>query len=161
VPKTIDQQFSKEKQYCFKLLKIRPRSIKELEERLRQRKISLGVIKNVISYLANLGLLDDVKFAHDWVAWRLHNGYGKHRILTELKQKGVPENIIVQTLNEALTDYNEENIANDLAQKRIKRYKNLETDTRKRRIYGFLVRKGFSQNIALKIVHTYDNQRHS
>lgn len=158
MPKTIDQPFSKEKQYCFRLLKIRPRSIKELEERLRQRRVSLEVIKSIVAYLSDLGLLDDAKFAHDWIHWRIANGYGKHRIIAELKQKGILDTIIAETIDETLAGYDEERIARDLAQKRIKRYKDLETAVLQRRIYGFLVRKGFSQNIALKIVHTYDDK---
>ncbi|MFA6378589.1 MAG: regulatory protein RecX [Candidatus Omnitrophota bacterium] len=158
MPKTIDQPFSKEKQYCFRLLKIRSRSIKELEERLRQRRVSLEAIKNVVTYLGDLGLLDDVKFAHDWMNWRIANGYGKHRIIAELKQKGILDTIIAETIDETLVGYDEERVARDLAQKRIKRYKDLEKAVLQRRIYGFLLRKGFSQNIALRIVHTYDDK---
>jgi regulatory protein len=157
VPKTIDQSFLKAKQYCFTLLKIRPRSIKELDGRLRQKRYTPELIKKVMATLIDIGLLDDTQFAYDWVTWRMANGYGKHRIVAELKQKGIVDTLIAQTMDQALIGYDEERIANDLAQKRMKRYKNLEPVTLQRRLYGFLVRKGFSQNTVLKIVHAHDN----
>ena len=129
MPKTIDEPFSKAKQTCFRLLKIRPRSRQELQERLTQKNYSPEVIAKVVAVLTGLKLIDDRRFAHDWVSWRLTNSYGKHRIIAELKQKGINDTLITETLNNALTDYNEERIARDLAKKRIHRYHNLETST--------------------------------
>jgi regulatory protein len=158
VTKILDQSFSKAKQYSFKLLKIRARSSQELKERLRQKHFSLDIVQKLSAELNRLGLLNDTKFAQEWVAWRLNNAYGKHRIIAELKQKGIAEPLIAKTLATALIDYSEETVAFSLAHKRAQRYSNLDTPTRQRRIFEFLARKGFSQNIALKIAHSYDDQ---
>jgi len=157
MPKTGDQDLFKGKQYCFKLLKIRERSTKELCDRLKERKYPPKAINDIIAYLSDIHLLDDEKFTCNWIKWRINNGYGKHRIIAELKQKGIDDEVVAKALNEALTDYDEEACADHLAQKRVARYRGLELPIRQRRLYGYLVRKGFSQNIVFKIVHSYDN----
>jgi len=157
MPKTIDQEFSKGKKYCFKLLKIRARSTKEICERLKTRQYASKTIKEIIAYLLTARFLDDQRFTDEWIRWRLNNGYGKYRILFELKQKGIDEQMIAEALSKAFCDYDEEKTALTLAQKRAKRYLKLEPAVIQRRIYGYLLRKGFSQNISLKIVRQYDN----
>lgn len=157
MPKTIDQEFSKGKQYCFKLLKIRARSTKEIHERLKTRQYTSKTIKEILAYLLEARFLDDMKFTDEWIRWRLNNGYGRHRISFELKQKGIDEKMIKEGLSKAFCDYDEEKAALALMQKRAKRYHQLEPAVIQRRLYGYLLRKGFSQNISLKIVHQYDN----
>lgn len=155
--KTNDQLFSKEINYCLKLLKIRPRSACELAERLKQKSAAPDAVKKILAYLGDRGLIDDVQFARTWTAWRIDRGYGQYRVRAELTEKGVPGPIISKVLGQALKEYDEEKAARTIAQKRIKRYANLEPAVVQRRIYGFLVRKGFSQHIALRIVRTYDD----
>jgi len=161
MPKTENQEFSKGKQYCLTLFKIRERSADELKKRLRQKKFSPEIIKQLIAYFRDIQFLDDVRFARRWIEWRINNGYGRHRIALELKEKGVAEDIIIKELNTALLNYNEEEQATNLAQKRLGRYRRLDPAVLAHRLYGYLVRKGFSQNIVLKIIRRYDNKRDS
>lgn len=125
-------------------LKFRPRTVFEVEEKLKSKKISENEIKKVISVLKREKLLDDKKFATMWVENRNHlKPTGSYLLKLELKKLGVAENIIETTLS----DQDEE----ELAQKAIEsksRYR--QADFSKQA--AFLQRRGFSINVIMRIL---------
>ncbi|MCX5680715.1 MAG: regulatory protein RecX, partial [Candidatus Omnitrophica bacterium] len=155
------KEFLDAKQYCFRLLRVRQRSKAELATRLKQKKYSIGTTKRILQYLAKISLVDDAKFTREWIEQRLNNNYGKNRIILELKIKGVPDALIDDQLRSALDNYDESEVANRQAQKYIKLYRNLEPSVIQRRLYGHLIRKGFSEGTVQNIVNHYDNERNS
>ena len=149
------------KQYCLKLLGIRERTKLELTTRLKEKKYAIDIIASAIRDLSATGLIDDKKFAHSWIERRLINNYGKNRIAFELKQKGIPEAIITQELNNALSSYDESGAAAEESEKYKRLYRNLKPEVLQRRLYGHLIRKGFSSDIVQNIVNHYDDERNS
>lgn len=149
------------KQYCLKLLGIHARTQQELTRRLSEKKYEAATITVALQDLTAAGLVDDKNFARHWVERRLDQNYGKARIAFELDQKGVPEAIVKQELNVALSNYDENKIVAEEAEKFIKIYRNLKPDALIRRLYGYLIRKGFSADIVQNTVNHYDNKRNS
>jgi regulatory protein len=148
------------RKFCFRLLKARQRTKFEITKRLEEKQYTASIITTVLQDLVNAKLIDDQKFARDWADQRLHNGYGTSRIKLELKEKGVDEALIEQALKGAeITD--ERQSAIHQAQKRAKLYRGLEPAIIQRRLYGFLIGKGFSDDIVQDIVNHYDDQRNS
>jgi len=151
------------KDYAFKLLSYRPRSIKEIRNRLKKKDYSLKVISEVIKSLKRLKFLNDREFAKIWVENRIRTKpMGRYRLYQELIQKGIDRDLIEKTLN----DYQEEEeikLARELAQRKLKRsYQNLDEVTTKRRLYGFLQRRGFSYDTIqeiLKEIRRPENER--
>ena len=128
----------------FLLLKFRQRSEKEVRQRLKRKSISDSIIENVVDYFKELTLLDDRQFARSWIRARLLKPFGVKRIRFELKQKGIPDNIINEELTEASHSEGENEAVTALAKKCLSKYKNLEPIKAKRRTYEYLLRRGFT-----------------
>ena len=147
------EEIKKAKDYAFKLLSYRPRSIKEIEDRLKKKDYSAKVILEVIKSLKRLKFLNDKEFSRMWVESRIKTRpMGRYRLYQELIQKGIDRDLIEKTLN----NYREEEeikLARELAQRKLKRsYQNLDEVTTKRRLYGFLQRRGFSYDIIQEVM---------
>ena len=144
----------KAKGTVFQLLKIRQRSEKEIREKLKTKKFAKSVIEEVIAYLKRLELVDDRQFANKWISYRLRKPYGKHRIKFELKEKGIAETIIEDEYTNVLNqnNYSELETILSLTEKQRLRYKNIEPNKMKQRIYGYLCRRGFSQDKILQAI---------
>ncbi len=147
------EEIKRAKDYAFKLLSYRPRSIKEIQDRLKKKDYSSKVILEVIKSLKKLKFLNDKEFARMWVESRIKTRpMGRYRLYQELIQKGIDRDLIEKTLS----DYREEEeieLAKELARKKLKRsYRNLDEVTTKRRLYGFLQRRGFSYDTIQEVL---------
>ena len=140
------------KEYAFLLLKFRLRSEQELASRLRQKKFSEAVIQDVLSFLKDRQFIDDQVFAKGWVASRLKRPFGLRRISRELTLKGLGKEIISEALAKARENYNESEVASQLARQRFSRLKDIEVQKAKARVYAYLIRRGFSPDISSEIV---------
>ncbi len=108
-----------------------------------------------MEHLLRLRYVDDRKFAAQWAASRARlRGYGRRRIEQELRQKGVNRETIQEALNEAVPFEDERETARKVAEKKLRTMKSLEPEARKRRLAGFLERKGFSSEIVWSIIRT-------
>lgn len=119
-------------EYCF----LRPRAKREVSDYLRRKKIDDEVAGRVLSRLIEKRYLDDENFARFWVENRmLKKGISKKRLVMELKQKGLEQSIIENTL--ALSDRSDDDeILKIIAKKRAK------YDDEK--LIAYLMRQGFS-----------------
>ena len=135
-----------------RLLKIRLRSQKELEEKLNQKSFSPETISAIINQYQQMGLVDDRLFAKSWIASRLKRPFGARRINLELIQKGVNKEIIQEELHAAREKTDENAIVKELAEHRSKKYKGLDKKKAKQRLYGYLSRRGFSYPAIMKAI---------
>src|SRR3990172_3744013 len=82
-------------------LKFRPRSVFEVEQKLKSKKISDSEIKKTIAVLKKNKLLDDENFAKMWVRDRnLLKPSGSYLLKMELRKLGIADEIIEETLEE-------------------------------------------------------------
>lgn len=137
------------KEYAFFLLKFRLRSEKELYERLKKKKFPEGEIKKVIAFLKEKKFIDDQAFVKALVNSRLRQSIGLKRIRQELRQKGIATEVIDNKLGEVKGDYSESEIVGNLALGRLKKLKAVEPSKAKSRVYGYLIRRGFSPDIVI------------
>ncbi|HEX7171549.1 MAG TPA: regulatory protein RecX [Candidatus Limnocylindria bacterium] len=80
---------------AVRFLGTRPRTSWELERRLRRGGADDGVIETTLKRLADLGYLDDAGFARWWGEQRdRHSPRGRRMIEAELRQRGVPREVI-------------------------------------------------------------------
>ena len=135
------------REIAFKYLSYRPRTIKEVADKLRSKEISAQIIEMVIEDLKGLKFLDDRSFARSWVAERLANRPGGRRLLyKELRQKGVDVELIEEAINELYPP--EVEVAKELLRKKMGRFRGLEPEKARSRAWGFLLRRGFSPQTA-------------
>ena len=152
INKKIDS-LQKTRNYAFLLLKFRPRSEKEIYQRLKKKKFDDRIIKETIAFLKDKDFINDNYFAKAWVESRLKRPLGLRRIKQELRIKGIGKEIIDSQIDEIKKNYSEEDIVAEIARERFNRLKNIEPEKAKRRLYAYLLRRGFSPDIVVEIVN--------
>jgi regulatory protein len=124
----------------------RPRSEREVRDRLRKRDYSETAIEIAIEKVTGWGYLDDRDFARLWVDNRVqHRPRGERLLAQELRQKGIDSDVIATVLDE--TDLNEHAAALELARKRAPRLASLDAQTRERRLSQYLARRGYGWDV--------------
>ncbi|MBX3070383.1 MAG: RecX family transcriptional regulator [Thermomicrobiales bacterium] len=130
----------------IELLAHRGRSEREIRDRLRRKGHDGPVIDRVIARLYENRYLDDAEFARSWIENRAtHRPRGDRALRQELRGKGVDAQVIDSALAGAELD--QQAMANDAARKRAASLTQLEPDVQKRRLIGFLQRRGFSWEV--------------
>ena len=123
----------------------------QLAEILKKREIPDEIAQLALDRFTEAQLIDDAVFAAAYVRTRLENGRSVSAIRGELRRKGVAQDLIEAQLA-GVDSEREQEIANRLAANRYSRMLNLDAEVRKRRLLGFLQRRGFSQSIAYRAI---------
>ena len=132
------------------LLAVRNRSRLEIRQSLLRRKYDHAVIEMVLFKLEKEKLLNDEEFSAQWVQARMSK-YGPIRIARELRMKGIDRDMTGSAIQEVLTEDQELENAVLLAMKKLRTEKtDAEEIKRFQRITSFLVRRGYSWEIARK-----------
>ena len=146
-------QLQKAKDYAFLLLKFRPRSEKEIGERLKRKKFDTEVIRETLSFLKEKCFVDDRYFAKVWLESRIKRPLGLKKLRVELRQKGVDKEIIDSQIEEISKGYCEEEVVLRLARARLNSLKGIEPQKKKNRLYGYLMRRGFLPEQIIDVVN--------
>ncbi len=138
---------------ALKLLKFRPRSRRELTNRLTERGYDNATVQQVVEDLEKRRFINDAAFAKLWATNRMEQrGFGSRRVRQELKAKGLDESVIQVAVQTAAGETDEQTQALEVAQKYLRRLEKLELAVQKRRLWGFLARRGFPSPIITKVV---------
>ena len=130
---------------ALRLLSYRPRSEKEMRRRLARRGIDLRHIGETVRRLKERGYLDDEAFARFWTESReATSPRGRRLIVQELRAQGVD----AETAAAATASVADEEAAYRAAGRRLNAFRGLDYETFRRRLGGFLVRRGFSYEVA-------------
>lgn len=154
--------------YALRLLKVRPRSCFEVAQKLQARGLSGFQIDSIIVQLTEIKLLDDARFARDWVRWRDRNHPSGVLLLKhELREKGVSRDLIQKVLEERegaewrellgvkkLDEPVDLILAKRLVNKRHTQFSDLSPEKRQQRLMGLLSRRGFSSNTIYSVIKT-------
>src|SRR5438477_8524303 len=115
-------------QYALGALGRRMRSVAEMKRLLRQRvemetEIGRTLVELVIRRLKDQGYLNDAKYAAAYSAFRRDNEkYGRMRVITDLKVKGVHGEVIENAIASTYDDVNDEHQAREyLRRKRLEK----------------------------------------
>ena len=131
------------KNYALELLSDGGYSKSQMIYRLGQRGFSPQTIETILEELEQLGHIKDENFAKKWVDRRQRSKpKGKKMLQHELADQNIDKATVDRVL--AGIDSTEEiDIALQLAQKQAKHYQSLPPEVAKRRLHGFLLRRGF------------------
>lgn len=136
-------------QRALNFLSYRARSEKEVRQNLTKHGYDEPVIDEIIERLKRGGLLNDADFAEQWVDNRSEfRPRGRQVLRLELRQKGIPDEIISSTLE----PLDETELAFRAAQKKARRYRELEYPDFRKKMSGFLARRGFHYGIISEVV---------
>jgi len=134
---------------ALRFLGYRPRSRVEVRRNLEKHAVSPDVIKDVFKRLERNGLVNDERFAKDWVENRNEFRPRSRRALAyELRQRGLND----AAIEKALVGLNEEVLAYRAALKQSRRYVGNETRDFHNKLGRYLARRGFSYDIIKGVV---------
>ena len=132
---------------ALRWLGYRPRSRMEIERYLRQKGYEAEAIDAAIARLASKRLIDDEAFARAWLNHRERlRPRGARGLSHELRQKGVERDII----DDVLADLDEEASAWAAIEGKIHRWRGLEQAVFRKKVTGFLSRRGFAYDAVRK-----------
>jgi regulatory protein len=147
-------------EYAVGALGRRMRSVAELKRLLRQRvdaKTEIGqtLVELVIRRLKDQGYLNDARYAASYSALRRDNEkFGRRRVITELKIKGLHADVLDGAVESAYAEVNEEKQARDyLRRKRVQKPKDKKQAAR---IFRQLIRAGFGSKTIFSILRKWD-----
>ncbi len=164
------EEFQSVYESAIHFLSYRPRSAREVELRLRKKGHAPEQIAAVMDRLRRHKYVDDVEFARFWVSNRMaFSPRGPRLLRSELRQKGVSQDVVDAVLQEQVEAQEESeekaaevatiwgesagdappagsDLANalSLSQKKWRTYGRLDPQTARRRLTGFLMRRGYN-----------------
>jgi regulatory protein len=124
-----------------------PRSVRDLRRRLLRKGEGEADVDAAIERLTAAGLLDDAAFARAFVRTKVASqGFSRRRLQQELAKRGVARDVADAAIVEVLHDDEVDEVANieRAALKKLRTLRGLDEDTRRRRLYGYLARRGYS-----------------
>jgi len=135
---------------ALRYLDYRPRSVDEIRRHLKGKDIAPEVTDEVVERLTSVGLLDDRAFARYWLENRSDfSPRGERALRLELRQKGVPGDIIAEVLSEG---HNEDEAAYRAAMAQVRKVRTTDPVEFRRKMEAHLARRGFSYDIAREAV---------
>ena len=147
-------------EYAVGALARRARSVAELKRLLRNKveadtEIGKTLVELVIVRLKDHGYLNDAKYAAAFSSYRLGNEkFGRMRVVTDLKIKGVHGDVIEKAVSSVYGEVNEEKLARDyLHRKRLQKPKDQKQAAR---IFRQLTRAGFRSKTIFAILKKWD-----
>lgn len=134
---------------ALRLISYRPRSEQEMQDRLVLR-FSKHVVSDVIDALKREGKIDDASFAN---LWRRSRDYLNPRSSSIMIHELVSRGVTKQIAQEACSSVVDEDNAYSAGSKAARQLATLDFPVFKRRLWGRLKRRGFSDAIALRTIH--------
>ena len=143
---------------ALRFLEHRPRAENEIRRNLGKKGISEEVINQVIERLVRNGLINDEQFAEMWIENRNEfRPRSRKALAIEMRQRGISREVIDQALSGH--DINEEELAYQAAVKQSRKYNNLERMEFRRKLFGFLARRGFGYEIIAPVIEKIWSER--
>jgi regulatory protein len=140
-------------------LSYRQRSSKEIVDHLMKKGFARACAENVTRQLQSARMINDLEFARAFVRDRLkRKPTGQALLRMQLLAKGIPSSMADAVLADLISPQNQQASALQAAMRKIQltssSKRNLDDEKRKKRLLDFLLRRGFSYEIALKTIRT-------
>lgn len=145
--------------YSLKLLGGRALSTGEVRQRLLRRAEKDGDVETVIAKLRDYGYLNDTRFAESYASWRKENeGFGKIRVLRDLRQRRVAPNVAGGAVEMAFKDTDETEQIQAFLERKFRNVNLgdlLREDKKLQSAYRKLRYAGFSSGASIRVLKRY------
>ena len=126
-----------------RMLALRPRTEREIRDRLKEADFSDDVVEDTVARLYELELLNDEDFALDWIEERSRRkGIGPRALVAELQRKGVDRSTAEAALARSGVDEHHAAIAQ--AEKLLHKVIRFPLRDQATKLQQMLMRRGFS-----------------
>jgi regulatory protein len=140
--------------YAIAALARRMHSVAELKRKLRTRCPEEATIERVVARLKEHKYLNDAVYAAAYSTLRRDNQkFGRRRVTTDLKVKGVHADVIEKAVEEAYLGVNETGLARAFLER--KRLKKPQNNREAARIFRALMRAGFGMAASIAILKNW------
>ncbi|AHW64010.1 Recombination regulator RecX [Corynebacterium glyciniphilum AJ 3170] len=162
IDERLEEHLAPLKSKATRLISHRDRSVEELRRRLSDttgadgETVDPDLVDLVIERCIANGMLDDARFAHEWVRQRQQNQRKSVSVLRrELVDKGVPAPVIEGALDQ-IDENDQDAILREVVTKKAGTVSQVPADRREydkalRRIVGVAARRGFPEGRSLKV----------
>jgi len=137
---------------AYRLLARRPHSVHELTVKLKEAGYGAGEVDEVVRLLVEKGYLDDDAYCKGYAASRVDRmRLGPKRLRADLARKGFDEALVESALENVYGSDGggEWDVAHEAARKKAAAFKpEMDAKEMKRKLFGHLVRRGFSTDVA-------------
>lgn len=142
------EELQSAKQAALRLLARRPRSEREIRDKLREKEFGDEEIRQAIASLRSSGILDDEAFARTFIRDQLTiRPKGPVALKQKLLLLGIKKEIIDAALEDAFRESSQEEIALEAARKFLRRTAHGDLRSTRQKLSAFLSRRGFSWEV--------------
>ena len=132
-----------------------PRSVRDLRRRLLHKGETEADVDAAIERLTAAGLLDDAAYARAYVRAKVSSqAFSRRRLQQELAKRGVARDVADAAIVEVLHDDEVDEVANieRAASRKLRTLRGLDEETQRRRLYGYLARRGYAADDVRAVV---------
>ncbi len=136
--------------YCYNILSVKDHTECELIKKL-SKKYKNENFDEILEHLKFYGYIDDEKYSVNYVLSKFRKGYGQYYIKHKLFEKGI--NISVEKIVGIISkEYNIDDKVKDVLIKKILSYKRFDVPKRKKKLFDFLLRRGFDADSIGRVI---------
>ena len=137
---------------AYRLLGARPRSERELRERLSSREwADRSAVDDCIKRLSELGFINDRLMAQSYAGHRLRSKpVGRARLARELAGKKLSASVIDEAVKSVFQETDEEELIDRALAKRLRVHGKPSDEAAKRRLFAHLARLGFEYELIIR-----------
>jgi len=133
------------RQTALRFLAHRMRTGREVRDKLTARGFDRGTVSTVVERLTEVGLINDAEYAAAYLRTSLKLRPRSYRVLlSELTKKGVSRETAGRAIGESVELTPEVEAARRVMAKAARTYGRLPDGERRRKLFSFLARRGFS-----------------
>jgi len=148
-----DDERTKAREAALRLLAVRARSEGELVDRLRRKGFTDELTAVVVSALSDVGLVDDAAFARAWADEKVRlRPVGPRRLTSELLSKRISRELVSLVVDETFREHSELELARRAVEKKVRVSGGADAAKRRARLHSFLLRRGFSYEVASTVL---------
>jgi len=152
----VQDALSQARNIALRQLAHSPKTRQQLEQTLLKKDISPELIVEVLDRFTEVGLVDDLAYAHLFVRSKCAaKKISRSSLMRELRAKGVAEDLAL-TAVAVISDEDEYQLARDAAEKKLRSMRGLSREVVSRRLFSMLARRGYSSAIAIKVLKSLE-----
>ena len=142
------------KKISYDYLSYRIRTVSEIRQKLKSRKISGKTIDKILLHLNELGLTNDEEFAKQLIKEKIsRKPIGKKLLKQKLFEKGVPKAVGEDVLEKIFKDVDEKELAIENFKKYFPKIKGRDKKEQKKMTFDYLARKGFDYDVINEVIY--------
>lgn len=141
--------------YALNLLAARAYTVRDMRRKLIQKGFETDEADVAVERLKSSGLLDDARYAAEFARQRLVvGGASLRRVEQQLAGKGIPREVAKAATVRVVEEEDVDTLGSmeQIARKKVSSMGDLEPHVKRRRLFGFLARKGYELDDIKQVV---------